>query len=91
MADGKKRFIEFNAKLNKGFLNISCKNSYCGSVMVSDSDSNVFETTKNDKTNHGFGIRQMNLIAKKYGSLLDISYGTGIFKVQTSLRNNLPE
>ncbi len=88
--ESKKRFIEFNARLNKGFLNISCKNSYSGSVVVSDSDSSAFKTTKINKSGHGFGIKQMNIIAKKYGSLLDISYGNGIFKVQTSLRNKVP-
>lgn len=90
MPEEKRRFIEFNANLNKGFLNISCKNSYSGSVKVADPDSNTFETTKINKLNHGFGIRQMNMIAKKYESLLDIRYGTGTFTVQTSLKNIHP-
>ena len=71
MPEGKKRFIEFNANLNKGFLNIRCKNSYSSPVMISDPDSNIFETTKLNKSDHGFGIRQMNIIAKKYYSLID--------------------
>ncbi len=90
MPEGKKRFIEFNARLNKGYLNISCTNSYSGAVKVSDSENSIFETTKLNKSNHGFGIRQMNIIAKKYDSLIDISYGNGVFKVQTSLRNSPP-
>ncbi len=90
MPENIKRFIEFNAIMKNDFLNISCKNSYCGAVLVSSSESNVFETTKINKENHGFGLRQMNMIVKKYGSLLDISYGNGVFKIQTSLKNSSP-
>ncbi len=90
MPKGKKRFIEFNARLTKGYLNISCKNSYSGNVRVSDPDNSIFETTKINKADHGFGIKQMNIIAKKYDSLIDINYGNGVFRVQTSLKNLPP-
>ncbi len=90
MPEGRKRFIEFNARLNKGYLNISCKNSYSGNVKVSDPDNSIFETTKINKADHGFGIKQMNIIAKKYDSLIDINYGNGVFRVQTSLKNLPP-
>ncbi len=87
MPQGKKRFIEFSAALKKGFLNISCKNSYSNLIVVSDSEGDIFKTAKKDKSFHGFGIRQMNIIAKKYYSLIDIYYGNGMFTVQTSLKN----
>ena len=91
MPEKKKKFIEFTAGLDKGFLNISCKNSYNGAIVVSDSEQGMFETAKTNKSVHGFGMRQMNVIVKKYCSLLDINYGNGVFRVQTSLKNISPK
>ncbi len=89
--EGKKRFINISIRLVKGYLNICCKNSYSGAVIVSDSDYSVLESTKPDKTSHGFGINRMGAIAKTYGSLLDISCANGVFIVQTSLKNITPK
>lgn len=47
-------------------------------------------TTKNDASDHGFGLMKMRAIAKKYGSVLDISYDENRFTVMTALKL-LPE
>ncbi len=40
-----------------------------------------FKTSKNDEINHGFGIRSMQTIAKKYGGSLTVSAEDGLFTV----------
>lgn len=47
-------------------------------------------TTKDDASDHGFGLMKMRAIAKKYGSVLDISYDENRFTVMTALKL-LPE
>ena len=53
--------------------------------------NNDLKTTKKDKLNHGFGLKQMERVARKYNSLLDINMSDGTFTVQTSLCNIKPE
>ncbi len=78
------RFIELRIKKNKGFLSIKCRNS-C--IDNENNSTGHLSTTKKDKLNHGFGLEQMERIAKKYNSILDISIANGVFTVQTTLSN----
>lgn len=91
MPEGKKRFVDIHIKLKKDYLNISCKNSYSGTAVIIDPHSGIFESTKPNSADHGFGINRMSAIAKKYDSLLDINFGNGVFTVQTSLKNTMPK
>lgn len=82
------RFIRFKAELRHGFLAVKCENPYTG--QLKEDENGLLLTTKDDPEAHGFGMRQMEAIAERYGSLLDISYTDNhIFIVQTALK--LPE
>lgn len=83
--DTKERFILFRCHLRNGFLAIYCENAYRGPLSVIPMRTWP-QTTKGDPENHGFGLRQMNAVAEKYHSLLDISYTDTIFTVQTALK-----
>ena len=48
------------------------------------------DRAKDDASDHGFGLMKMRAIAKKYGSVLDISYDENRFTVMTALKL-LPE
>ena len=83
--DDNERFILFRCHLRNGFLAIHCENAYNGPLSM-DSATGWPLTTKGDTENHGFGFKQMNTIAEKYHSLLDISYTDNIFTIQTALK-----
>lgn len=68
----------------RGFLSISCENSYDG--QLSWGKDGELCTTKPDPELHGFGLRQMRLVAEKYHSILDIRYTEDRFTVQTALK-----
>ena len=83
--DGEDRFILFRCHLRNGFLAIYCENAYRGPLSVHPAGKWP-QTTKADPENHGFGFRQMNAVAEKYHSLLDISYTDKVFTIQTALK-----
>ena len=53
--------------------------------MRTDDAGNLL-TTKDDPTEHGFGLMKMRSIAEKYGSVLDVSYTESRFTVMTALK-----
>ena len=67
-------------QIRRQYLAIRCENTYSGTL----------RTDKNDASDHGFGLMKMRAIAKKYGSVLDISYDENRFTVMTALKL-LPE
>ena len=83
--DADKRFILFRCHLRNGFLAIHCENSYKGPLTVNPS-TGWPATQKPKSADHGFGIRQMNAVAEKYHSLLDISFTGDVFTMQTALK-----
>lgn len=88
ITDKEQRHIQFRSKIKNDFLTISCKNTF-SEKPKKDRHGRII-TSKSDALSHGFGIRQMESIAQKYHSILDISYEMGgFFSVQTALR--LPE
>lgn len=82
--DEREKTIELRIKYNKGFLSVMCRNTCPLNI---DTQNGTPRTTKRDKLNHGFGLDQMERVAKKYNSLLDINRSNGYFTVQTSLRD----
>ncbi len=81
--EGKKRFIDLSVKINQGFLAVCCRNSCQGDVEL---EGGMPETTKAPGEGHGLGLRQMEQIARRYGSKLDLSCDGGVFTVQTALK-----
>lgn len=84
ISDPAHRFIRFHAELKQGFLAISCTNS-C-SVNPIKENQEFPESTKPEKSVHGFGFRQMKAIAKKYNSVLNVECDDKTFTVQTALK-----
>lgn len=72
------RFIHFIAYYHKNILVISCKNTTCGKV-----DST--KTSKKDKLNHGYGLKSIALIARRYNGAVDYTIENGFFQVDVNL------
>lgn len=85
ISDKKRRRIRFQAETRNGFLTVKCENTYEGEIQKGPGDR--LKSSKSDADSHGFAIPQMSEVAKRYGSLLDISYtDEHEFIVQTALR-----
>ena len=81
------RFIRFRAAVRESYLAVRCENSYVGPLR--HDEQGRLRTTKADEEVHGLGLSQMSAVAKRYKSLLDVSYSERVFTVQTALK--LPE
>lgn len=82
---GEKRFINFRCTDKNGFFTVSCENSW-GEDIKKDRHGRI-QTTKAAAGSHGYGLKQMSVIAEKYHSVLDISYTSGgSFMIQTALK-----
>ena len=91
--------IQASEKVPEGERQISCsiwqensmvffriRNRKANEVQVQDGK---FQTTKQDKSKHGFGIDIIEHIAKSYGGTADASYDDQFFTIVIQL--NLPE
>lgn len=76
--------ITCSLQIRQQYLAIRCENTYDGTVRTDDAGNLL--TTKDDSTEHGFGLMKMRSIAEKYGSVLDVSYTESRFTVMTALR-----
>lgn len=81
----KKRWIRFQAEIRNGCLAVKCENPY--DTEPGTDRRGRLKSSKADAASHGFGISQMSAVAKRYGSLLDISFTEDhICIVQTALK-----
>ena len=71
-------------QVRQQYLAIHCENTYSGALRTTPGGQLL--TTKEDPASHGFGVIKMIAIAKKYGSVLDISYDESRFTVMTALK-----
>ena len=76
--------ITCSMQIRQQYLAIRCENTYDGTVRTDDAGNLL--TTKDNPTEHGFGLMKMRSIAEKYGSVLDISYTESRFTVMTALK-----
>lgn len=80
--DAEKRVISLTIKTVGDFLSIQT-NNYCeGEVLIRDG---LPVTTKRDKDHHGFGMKSMRHLAKKYGGSLAVSAENHVFTLQILL------
>lgn len=86
--------IEATEKLPKERRSISLSAAKkMGSVIISeenpydrvDIDNGQFATTKQDKANHGYGLRSIELVVEKYDGSMDTRAENGIFKMTIAL------
>lgn len=77
------KWLELKILEKKPYLYIYCKNAKKGEVVERGED---FITAKQDKENHGHGIRIIKQIIKKYDGLLNISYTADTFTVEAAVK-----
>lgn len=77
-------WVRIRIKTTGGYLAVLCENSYDGTLQTDDHGR--LRSTKPDAASHGFGLQQMQRIASRYDSVLDISHTEDVFTVQTALQ-----
>ena len=74
--------IEIQSILKKNIWILSVKNSCVQDVVIRE---NRIETTKEEKESHGFGISNIERVAKKYGGNLKLSCENRVFTARATL------
>lgn len=78
-----KKEISVVCKCNSGFMFLTISNPVAESIKI---HNNTIQTTKQDKSNHGFGLYSLQKVINKYEGLLEISCEKNLFTVNISLR-----
>lgn len=76
------RIINGQLRFTKGNLLLLLENSYSGTIQCK---KNEFITSKEDKKNHGIGLKNIGKIVEKYSGNLHISYDKNLFRVEVLL------
>lgn len=85
-ASADKRYIDLCvAELKEGLISITEENGYSGEIKLKDG---LPQTSKGDTANHGFGIKSIDYIVKKYGGGLDIRFAENVFKLSIVLEKD---
>lgn len=73
--------IQLKARRLKGFLSIICENTLreCQAELIKN--NSTLETSKEDKKNHGFGVRNIKSVVKDYGGEVSFHVVDGMFSV----------
>lgn len=71
--------VVVRARADKGVLMLRVENSVAGPLRPQK--DGLFATTKADSTSHGFGLKNMEQIAQRYGGTLQASAGQGRFEL----------
>ena len=74
--DGEKRSISLIVREAAGMVMIHVENYYVGDLEFVDG---LPKTSKEDKSNHGFGTKSMRTIAERYNGTFDASAKDGVF------------
>lgn len=77
-----KRFIRLFVKTNDNIKVIHQENYFDGRLQFSDG---LPQTTKSDRINHGFGVKSIAHIVKKYGGELSVAVDGELFKMDIVL------
>lgn len=76
---GKENLIQLRAGKFRGFLSIVCENSIRKNQAKYVVSSREIQTTKPDKSHHGYGIKNVKNIVRKYGGEYSIQVRDGMF------------
>lgn len=82
IADEERRVIDLTVKRVAGMTLINCKNYFDGAIILKNG---LPQTTAEDKTVHGFGVKSMSLIVRKYGGDIYFSTEKGVFDLKIML------
>ena len=73
--------IQLKARKIKGFLSILCENSLRESQAEFLQGNLTLETSKKDKKNHGFGVKNIRSVVKDYGGEVSFCVVDHMFSV----------
>jgi len=76
------RFVFLSVKLDQGTVLIHEENYFQGEVHLKDG---IVETSKPDKTLHGYGMLSMRQLAEKYGGSMRVYGDCDMFQVDIRL------
>lgn len=76
------KFIDLRMKCSKGMLIIKISNPYKNTIKR---EEGKIVTSKADKENHGFGLRNVNEVLEKYNGTSDIDESGDIFTITVAL------
>lgn len=82
LADPRKRQVSLEIRKEHNCLNLVCKNSYSGDIVINDG---TLMTTKEPKEYHGYGLSMMSTIVEAHRGELAIDYNEKKFVVNTTL------
>ncbi len=76
------RVISLTVSVCFGAVMINCTNYYEGEIKLA---GGLPQTCKPDKEQHGYGMKSMRLLVKKYGGELSFDFGGGMFNLTVML------
>lgn len=82
LSDKAKRVVSVSIYHRNGVSTFRCDNFYEGELSIKEGR---IQTSKTDVSSHGFGIRSIQRIAKRYGGVVDIKADKGIFVLKVSI------
>lgn len=82
-------YVSISAYRKKNAYMLEIRNSI-GERVVIDDETGLPETTKNDKSNHGFGLVNIRKVAQKYYGDIDISQDKNCFTLTVMLMVEYP-
>lgn len=82
--DSEKKLISIEMELERGTLYIQMKNTHSGEFIDRNGS---FNTTKQNKKDHGLGLKNVKHTVDKYRGTLNIEYDKEIFEVHILLYN----
>lgn len=88
LVEESKRTIDIKIETFGSMIAISVQNPYVGTI---EFKNDLPVSTKDDKTNHGFGTKSMKLIAQKYHGAMKISTENQIYSLTVTLLNPDPK
>lgn len=77
--DAEYRIITFTVEQVGDMLLVAAENYFAGSLEVS---SGQLMTSKEDKLNHGYGMKSIQMLVKKYGGDMSVEVRDGIFALK---------
>lgn len=79
----KKRFISLTISESNGVIAIEESNFYAGDIRIIDGSS--IETSKINKSKHGYGIKSITYIIDKYHGTTSLSAKNGLFTIKINI------
>ena len=79
LADESARVIDLTVLRNAGLSMIHCINYFDGEIAF---DGELPKTDKQDASEHGFGMKSMRMLVKKYGGEMFLTAENGVFDLK---------